>query len=323
MLHTSSWETVDSRETHVCVRYLFIVNPAARNGRLGRLIPRMQSHCRSQGLPARFVCTKQRGDATQLALRLGPLADRVIAVGGDGTVHEVVQGLLRLEAPPALGVLACGTGNDFARALRVPSDWRDALRSLPHATVRRADRVQISWKGVSSTGVAWMANGLGVGFDALAAIHASRYKRWPGVVPYALGVFRALRDWKPVRATVVSESGPVLDGPMLMAAMGKTQTQGGGFRLTPRASPYDGFLHATVIRDVSILRILAMMPRALTGKHIGLKEVVPVVARELTVTLSRPVPLHADGEILSQDALQVHVSQDPLGLPLLQLFEPE
>lgn len=266
--------------------------------------------------------TQQQGDATRLAHRLGPLVDRVIAVGGDGTVHEVVQGLLALDVPPAFGVLACGTGNDFARALRVPSNWRDALESLPRATVRHSDRVQIAWEGVSSSGQAWMANGLGVGFDALAAIHASRYKRWPGLIPYALGVIRALRDWAPVRATVVSEAGTVLDGPMLMTAMGKTQTQGGGFRLTPNATPYDGYLHATIIRDVSIPRILAMMPRALSGKHIGLKEVVPVLAREITVTLSRPVPLHVDGEILSRDALRVSVTQKATGLPLLQLFEP-
>lgn len=304
------------------MRYLFVVNPAARNGRLARVLPYIRAHCKALGLPARFVCTRERGDATRLAQRLGPFVHRVIAVGGDGTVHEVVQGLLALDAPPAFGVLACGTGNDFARALRVPSDWREALASLPRATVRRADRVRVAWEGPSGRGEAWMANGLGIGFDALSAIHASRYKRWPGLVPYALGVLSATRDWMPVRATVTSEAGPVLDGPMLMAAMGKTQTQGGGFRLTPNATPYDGYLHATVIRDVSVPRIVALMPRALSGKHLGLKDVVPVLAREIEVALSRPVPVHVDGEILSRAAVRVRVTLHSTGWPLLQLFEP-
>lgn len=237
-------------------------------------------------------------------------------------MHEVVQGLLELEAPPSFGVLACGTGNDFARALRVPTDWKEAINTVQRATVRRADRVRVVWESESGSGSAWMANGLGIGFDALAAIHASSYKRWPGLIPYALGVVRALRDWTPVRATVASEAGTVLDGPMLMCAMGKTQTQGGGFRLTPEATPYDGYLHATIIRDVPIPRILAMMPRALSGKHIGLKDVVPVLAREMSVTVSRPVPLHVDGEILSRDVHRVRVTQDSDGLPLLQLFGP-
>src|SRR5688572_7487889 len=125
------------------MRLAFILNPAARNGRAGRVREAIEAGLSRRGVEATIVETEARGHATELAASLAGANDAVVAVGGDGTAHEVVRGLYGTETP--LGILPEGTGNDFAHALGMPDDVDAAIGALLAAPARPIDLGRVRW----------------------------------------------------------------------------------------------------------------------------------------------------------------------------------
>ncbi|MDX1420356.1 MAG: diacylglycerol kinase family protein, partial [Rubricoccaceae bacterium] len=176
------------------MRYAVVLNPAAQNGRAGRQRAAIEAALRVENVRFDLYVTERPGHATLLAQQAAPDADVVLAVGGDGTVQEVVQGLHGSEA--ALGVLPLGTGNDFAYALGVPETLWEALQALLTAPVRTIDLGRVYWEDATDDALGGherlFANCLGVGFDALVARNARRFKRLGGRTAYHAAVFRTL-----------------------------------------------------------------------------------------------------------------------------------
>lgn len=280
---------------------LFIVNPAARGGRGSRAEARIEAAVASLDVRARVVRTKAPGGAESLAaegLRDG--FSPVVAVGGDGTVHEVVNGLLRARlskdplepagwTPPQFGVIPTGSGNDFARAAGLPADIEGAVQLILEGPRRRIDAARCGDRA--------FVNAASVGFDAeVAAIvaNASSLLRSSGPLLYPLALARALPRYT-VRPMRIELDGSVLERRALLVAVANGPYYGGGFRICPEADPGDGWLDVLVLGDLTLLRAIRLLPRLRAGTHIGAAQVELFRARVAKISnMSAPVQL--DGE---------------------------
>ena len=294
-------------------RALFILNPEAGRGRARRLFARLPGTARELGWNIEVRETSYGGHEVELAVdakREGwPV---VVAVGGDGTVHGVVNGLLTGE--PTETVMAhvpIGTGNDFAKmvGLNKARHPEKNLEAVLQGTVSRLD--------VGLAMDEYFVNGLGIGFGAEVARNILEYKRLRGFALYLASVYRTFFSFRAptleVRAAEHSESGAIL---MTEVAIGKTA--GGGFKLTPDADARDGLLDVCLIRDIGILTFLRYIPRVLAGTHTKLAPVTIFQTREVEITsLSGSTIVHLDGEVRRPGTTSVVARIQPAKLPVL------
>ena len=230
---------------------LFIVNPAARGGRGARAESRIRTALATLDTGAEIVRTDAPGQAEVLAAEAARDGfTPVVAVGGDGTVHEVVNGLLRTPQPtlpPDFGVVPTGSGNDFARTVHLPRKIESAVSAILQGPRRTVD--------VGRCGNRVFLNAAGVGFDAEVVgvmARAGPLLRSSGPLLYPLAVVRALPRYT-VQPMSVELDGQSLERRALLVAVANGSYYGGGFRICPAADPGDGWLDVCVLGDLNML----------------------------------------------------------------------
>jgi YegS/Rv2252/BmrU family lipid kinase len=293
-------------------RFYAIVNPVAGGGAARRAWIAVRPVLEAAGT-AEMVETRGRGHAAELAesaARAGWPA--IVALGGDGTVHETANGLLRAAdgdaETAALGVIPVGSGNDFAVLAGLPRDPIAAARRIVAGEERRVDVGRVDGR--------WFTNGVGIGLDARVAIEADRSRRGKGMGMYLLALARVLRAFRPPRMRVEID-GEVMDRPLTLVTVGNGGRHGGGFWLCPDARIDDGVLDVCVCDGLSRPRMLALLPRTLRGTHVGASCVHMRRARRVRITSASPLPVHADGEVLYHDAHDLTIEIVPARLRLL------
>ena len=244
-----------------------------------------------QGWAVDVARTREPGHGTALAAQAArDGATCVVAVGGDGTVHEVANGLLRQNAAVSLGVVPVGTGNDFAKLVGVHRENPvRAVRRLVTAQVRRFDVGQVLDE--------CFVNTMGLGFGPEVVRVRNAMPGLTGFLSYLIPVYRAFARFRAprleLRSTEFAESGY-----MMMVEVCNGTTAGGSYRVAPRADPSDGRLDVCLVRRVSLLRFLIAVPRVMRGTHTRMREVVMFQTRELTIrSPDQPLFLHLDGEL--------------------------
>lgn len=284
-----------------------ILNPSAGGGNAGRLVQEIETHFRAIGYEARCHATSVPGEAARLAEELGRAGARRIAVcGGDGTLFEVVNGCLRLEGTrPTLAVIPLGRGNDFAKSLGLPMDWRDACDRLELGTTRRVDAGQCN--------DFFFINGLGMGLDARVAAFAQRHRRLPGNSVYVLGLLTALLHRPGIRLRLEDDTGP-LDQEMTLVGVANGHFLGGRFQLAPDAAIDDGLLDLVVTPRLSRRQILHYAPRVARGQVADIPGYQVRRTRDLRISLATPHPVQADGELVYRGARELQVSVLPEAL---------
>jgi len=276
-------------------RVFAIVNPAAGRGRARRAWRAIGPALRDAGVRLEEVVEER----PQLAIALAGEAARqgwdvVAAVGGDGTVHEVVNGIMRagVAPAPAVAIIPGGTGNDFARGVGVPRDPMAAGRLLLAGARRRVDIGQVNdryFVGIS-----------GVGFDAEVAAKVNRWPKWVGGTPlYLAAILNMLVTYRPVATRIV------LDGReqrlrMFLLAAANTPWYAGGMYMAPHARPDDGWLEVITAGDLGRLETLILLPRVFSGTHLRHRKVAHQPAGEVRVESEAPLAIHADGEMVGQ-----------------------
>ena len=267
------------------------MNPAAGRGAGARVLDAVTREFRRQGWAVDVARTRDPGHGTALAAQAArDGATCVVAVGGDGTVHEVANGLLRESAAASLGVVPVGTGNDFAKLVgmygHVPVR---AVQRLVTAQRRRFDVGQVLDECFVNT------MGLGFGPEVVRVRNAMPGLR--GFLSYLIPVYRAFAGfrapWLELRSTEWAESGY-----LMMVEVCNGTTAGGSYRFAPHADPSDGRLDVCLVRRVSLPRFLLAVPRVMRGTHARMREVVMFQTRELTIhSPEQPLLLHLDGEL--------------------------
>jgi YegS/Rv2252/BmrU family lipid kinase len=294
-------------------RFYAIVNPVAGRGAALRAWTAVRPVLEVAG-GVEMAETRGRGHAAELAesaVRAGFSA--VVALGGDGTVHEAANGVLRAaesaEETAGLGIVPVGSGNDFAVIAGIPRDPAAAARRIASGAERRVDVGRVDGR--------WFTNGVGIGLDARVAVEANRSRRGRGMGMYLLALARVLRAYTPPAMRVEIDGDEVIDRPLTLVTVGNGGRHGGGFWLCPDARIDDGALDVCVCDGLSRPRLLALLPRTLRGTHVGASCVHMRRARRVRVTSATPVAVHADGEILFEDARELEIEIVPGRLRLL------
>lgn len=291
---------------------LAIVNPTSRRGRNRNRIPAILEGIQARFPGARIELTRATGHASELVLEHGVGADLILACGGDGTVHEVAKGMVRNNMQAAMGVLGLGSGNDYARALRMPTSWPDALDAIAGGRLVASDAGHVAWKEAGESRIGFFINALGVGFDAHTAVLAPKYKGYP--LGYTVAILDGLKSWISGGATIRTggrDGDVVFNGRLMFVTIGNAFDSGGGYTVNPGALISDGALDPCMVEDISVLKAISLLPRVRSGGHIGMKEVTYLRTPSIHIDTDRGLPVHADGEVLSLQARDLDVSVLP------------
>ncbi len=279
-------------------RVMWIFNPSADKGRAGR---RLQLLRRLLPAPDRdWFVTQGAGHATQLAAQAAQQGyDTVAAVGGDGTTHEVVNGLMRIPTAhrPHLALIPFGSGNDFSTNVGLPQAMEQAVERALHGAPRPVDVGLLRDQHGKTT---YWNNTLGIGFDAAVVIRSRRIQRLKGFAMYLWAVIQTiLRDHHAPPMTIATDQ-ETIARPTLMLVLCNGAREGGGFLVAPAARPDDGVLDLAMIERVSRLMMFRLVPEVMRGTHARFRPVRLGRFRRLELTMEQPLPVHADGEVLYQ-----------------------
>jgi YegS/Rv2252/BmrU family lipid kinase len=289
------------------------VNPTAGRGRAGRKIDALHELLDRKAINHSIVRSSGPGDLeNQVYGRAIAAANRLIVVGGDGSIHEAVNGLMRAGKDLALGVIPFGTGNDFAKASGIPLHWEDAATLLCdrlHANTlpRRID--------VGRMNNRFFANGAGIGFDAKVT-RIARSNRLPiGDLVYLIAVLQGMWDGVTTPEMTIHYNGEIRRGPMTLANISNGAWVGGMFQIAPDAKNDDGELNLVIAAAVSRLRILRLLPRLINGTHIGAPGISAHLVRKCLIEAEAPLPSHLDGEVQAlQTRFEIEILPGALGL---------
>ncbi len=285
------------------VKLLF--NPIANLGRARNLSSSLQSTL-AEVDGGDWVETAYPNHAKELARQAASEGyDLVVALGGDGTVHEVLNGLM--EAPvgsrPALGVVPIGSGNDFSFAVGVPPDPLAALRRVLNGTPHMVD---IGLMRMDNSIQFYWANAVGIGFDTLVTIHSRHIPILQGFALYFAAVLQTiLLNYVPFHVKTKTD-GKEWEDDFLMMVLCNGQREGGGFYVSPGGNPNDGVLDYVSVRRISRLRMLLTLPHFMKGTQASLNYIGTGNFRKLELESDRPLYIHSDGEVLAGFGSKVH-----------------
>jgi len=305
-------------------KMLVILNPYARRGTAAELKPRVLEGLRTHGLEFDLVETSGPGDAVRLAREACDAGyTTIVAVGGDGTIHETVNGLQQAGMGPddvTLGIVPTGSGNDFVKMLNLPSD--DPMVACERIARGRTRIVDI---GLVKTLIAqdgphipsgegssrYFVNALGIGFDALVALETYKITWLTGLPLYLIAVIRALALRYLTPHMDIDLDGHRISQSTTLVAIGNGRCQAGGFWLTPDAEVDDGQFDLAIARQLSRLGILRLLPEAMQGTHVDKEPVTMARARHVAIRTASPLPVQADGEILATAATYLEAEVVP------------
>ena len=275
-----------------------ILNPMADMGNAWRIARDLRSITEQHG-GVDWSGTVYPGHAIELAKQAGEQGyDLVIAMGGDGTVHEVVNGLMKVpeQKRPVLGVVPVGSGNDFAHGINVSRKPTEALACTLDGNVSAVDLVLMTDQHGRQE---YFDNTLGIGFGAMVTIRSHRIPLIRGFLMYLTSVIQTIAlDHNPIHMQIETDE-ETWEQKVIYLVLCNGPREGGGFIIAPEAKIDDGIIHYAMITDVSRAMMFRIVPEVMKGTHGRFKQVKMGTCKKFSLTANRPLYIHADGEIFS------------------------
>lgn len=270
--------------------YFFIVNPVAGQGRKMEVVSEIESFCRDKNLDFKIVLTKLPREATIIAKKSTQAGyKKIVAVGGDGTVNEVVNGIVG--TPAILGIIPIGSGNDFSHVIGLSRNIKKDLKVLVSGKVKEVDL------GLADD--RYFVDGLGIGFDAEAAGKVRKFLKYVNGFPaYLLAVLRTLATYRFPSVRIHFDGQKIETGLLLVAVMNGPR-YGAGFHVAPSAKIDDGLFTICLIEKCGRFYALRNIPKILKGTHINLPIVKIFTAKDVSIESENLLSAHMDGEILA------------------------
>jgi YegS/Rv2252/BmrU family lipid kinase len=282
------------------MRAKVIMNPVSGEGKARLLVEAVESQCRAHS-DADILLTARPGHARELAAAAVEEGyDLVVAAGGDGTIHEVVNGLFdgeRTQLP--IGIIPLGSGNDLAYGLDIPLDVEAAVGRVFHGQVRLLDLGLID-DGRDRPEV--FENNMGIGFDATIVIRTKKLDRLHGFPMYMAAVLQTIAFNFDAPNLDLRFDDEVVRQPSLFLSLGMGPRHGGGFLLTPDAQLDDGLIDSCLVNVVGRATMISMLLRVIKGTHVTSEHVTMRQNKQLEIRSSAPLPIHVDGEMLAYPA---------------------
>jgi len=268
---------------------MIIINPSSGKEEALDHVRNAEEVLRGEGYGVTVNETEKEGDATAFCLSAcEEHYDLVVSIGGDGTLHETINGLIDQNHRPLLGVIPLGTVNDFARALQIPLDPGMAIRTLTSSSVKRVDMGRLNNQ--------LFANVVAVGsFAETLSSVSSEDKSRLGAFAYVKEGFKGLLG-KPANSLVIHHDEQIWEGESLLFLTAVTNSVGGFEKLAPDAAVDDGLLHCFIFKNLKVFDTLTVGISLLSGNLKDHKDVVYFTAKNVSVHSPETVGTNVDGE---------------------------
>lgn len=292
--------------------YKIILNPFAGKGKAFKQVRKIEELFLRNNMPYELVltdCSRQAIDFAHEAVVRG--YEYIIAAGGDGTINEIVNGIMRSGYPQnvKLGIIPIGGGNDFAKNIPYSKKLKVDIQIIRDGQTRLVD--------IGKVENYYFMNTLGVGFDAQVAISYTKNKWLNGFPGYLYAVLKAMIRKKSYNV-ILHINGDTFEQNALLVSVGNGICCGGQFYLTPDASIDDGEFDFCVVDKLSRREIIKFIPKGIKGTHTTLDEVHMYKGKEITITSENDLPLYLDGELPDlADRKQIHVEILPRTIQLI------
>jgi YegS/Rv2252/BmrU family lipid kinase len=290
----------------------FIINPNAKNGQCLKIWNKVEKELQNEKLPFLAFFTEHPGHAQILAAKIASKnSDEklIVAVGGDGTLHEVTNGVAG-HTNVTLGFIPGGSGNDFSRGFQIPSDPINALKVITR--LWKNDGVRIDIGKITMGEEHFFINNMGAGFDATISYEVNHSKMKAIFNKLKMGrlIYFLLKKLFTYKTATIRLS---IDGKMHIfektwfVTVSNQPYYGGGMQIAPTAIPDDGLFDITVVHQLSKLKLLLVFLSVFWGKHVRFKEVKMYTGNEISIESDSSLFVHADGEHIGTTPLDIHL----------------
>ncbi len=287
-----------------------IVNPAAGAGRTGRLWPEIMGVIKGNGMRFEHKLTEAPGHAVELAREAAKQGyELVVAVGGDGTIHEIVNGLYSSGCLPdaLLGIVSTGTGSDYIRTIGVPRAYVEACRRFIEPKIRAVDLGIIEYRRRGGAAERIFVNFTGVGFDAEIVRRTTQQFKSLGALPsYLMGALTTLITYRNKDVSVKID-GVEEHRRVCTIITNNGRYGGGGMYTAPNAELSDGFFDVMIVDDITKPDFLISLPRLYKGTHLTHPKVTMKLAKEIEIHSRQKMSLQADGELLGETPAHIRI----------------
>ncbi|MBR5807908.1 MAG: diacylglycerol kinase family lipid kinase [Alistipes sp.] len=300
-------------------RWFVIVNPISGGGKGLTDFPKISHLLRESGIEHDPVFTEHRYHATELSVEAANRGYRkLIVVGGDGTLNEVVNGLfIQKQCQPKdilLAVIAVGTGNDWVRTFGIPRNYSAVVRAIKegHSYLQDVGKVTYTESKVQQT--RYMANVAGLGFDAyvIKIFNHLKLKGYKGKWLYIYSLLKGYFTAKPAGVTIEVDGKVIYNRLLLSLAVGICRYNGGGIQQLPRAVANDGLLDLTIIRPVHWWHVVFRAKRLFNGDIYSIGHIHHAQGKEVKITSAPPIPVETDGELQGVSPVSISVVQQAI-----------
>lgn len=300
-------------------RWFVIVNPVSGGGKGLTDFPKISHLLRESGIEHDPVFTEHRYHATELSVEAANRGYRkLIVVGGDGTLNEVVNGLfIQKQCQPKdilLAVIAVGTGNDWVRTFGIPRNYSAVVRAIKegHSYLQDVGKVTYTESKVQQT--RYMANVAGLGFDAyvIKIFNHLKLKGYKGKWLYIYSLLKGYFTAKPAGVTIEVDGKVIYNRLLLSLAAGICRYNGGGIQQLPRAVANDGLLDLTIIRPVHWWHVVFRAKRLFNGDIYSIGHIHHAQGKEVKITSAPPIPVETDGELQGVSPVSISVVQQAI-----------
>ncbi len=301
-------------------RIKFIVNPIAGQG-AGKLAqPEIERLAGENSMNFEIETTKRPGHAIDLARQAAEdKIDIVVAVGGDGTSNEVLNGLMEALSQgygnTCMGIIAIGRGNDFAYGFDIPAGLQEGFQVINSGKPRKMDVGHIT--GGDYPQGRYFGNGVGIGFDAVVGFEAVKLIHLHGFLNYVVAALRTIFLFFNAPLLQINYDDQQINQASLMVSIMNGRRMGGGFMMAPEALQDDGLLDLCIAGQLSRLGILAMIPRFMKGTQSTQPQIKTGRAAKIHVlALDGSLPAHADGETICTAGreLSIEIFHQPINI---------
>jgi len=280
---------------------LFIVNPSAGHGKCGKRWQKLYRHINFQ-CPYDIYYTKTPGEAEKEAKRAADLGVKtIIAVGGDGTINEVINGIGEANIP--IGILPLGTGNDLAKAVGISSKMRDIELMLKHFQSLKLREVNV---GKINDRLFMMAGGIGFDGNVAKIVNDNSFLKSLGSLGYVFGVWAALRSFSPMKIKLKVDNQDIQVNNGWLLAIGNGPYYGGGMKICPYADMNDDLFDLCIVSELSKWQLFRLLPKVYSGKHVTLTQYVTFLkGKNISIHCDGNAVAHADGELIDSSFLDI------------------
>ena len=299
-----------------------VVNPASANGLTGKRWPEIAEIMKEEGLNFDATLTSRPGEGTVLTKRyLEQGYELIIAVGGDGTVNEVINGFfdeqgILINKKAAFSFISTGNGRDLARTVGISRDPREAVNHIINSVPRQVDLGRVSFNSnVGERVNRFFINVAGLGLDGETVARVNRTtKVFGGFISFLWGTLISLLLYKNKHMSVEVDGKVVCDEPLVIAIFGNGRFFGGGMKIAPHALMDDGFFDVVILGNLSKFNLVCNLPRVYQGTHLNHPRITSLRGKTVKIKSSDRALLNLDGEQPGEGPVEVEILPSALNL---------